>query len=351
MARPRSGPRRGGGRPTGAAREVALGTAALAVLLVVGTVGYAVIEGWSAMDSFYMTFITLTTIGFSEVRPLSDAGKLFTVGLAFVGIGTFATIASRVVQILVTTTTLRERAMQRRIEKLRGHYVVAGYGRLGQRIARDLAAAGRDVVVVDRRDDRAEQLEQDGLPYVQGDAVEEDALRAAGLDRAAGLVLVLPDDAANVFVALTAREIGGDGVFIVARTNEQASINKLLRAGADKVVSPLEIGADRIAQTILRPRVDQFMEQVLGVDALGVDLEEVVVEAGSLLDGHTLQGVDFRRRFNAVVVAVLQAGGGGWRFNPDATLTFGAGDALIVLASPDQLARIRTEGARAASLR
>ena len=334
-------------RPGGAVREVALGTAALAVLLTVGTVGYEIIEGWGPMDSFYMTFITLTTIGFAEVQPLSDAGKVFTVGLAFVGIGTFATIASRVVQILVTTTTLRQRAMQRRIDKLAGHYVVAGYGRLGQRIVRDLATAGRAVVAIDREDDRAADLEADGHPYVLGDAVEDDVLRAAGLDRAAGLVLVLPEDAANVFVALTAREIGPDDLFVVARTNEPTSQSKLLRAGADKVISPLEIGADRIAQTILRPRVDRFMEQVLGVDALDFDLEEVTVEAGSLLDGLSLMDVDFRRRFNAVVVAVLQAETGAWRFNPDARLPLAAGDTLIVLASLEQLARIRTEGARA----
>ena len=340
--------RRAAARPSGALREVAVGTVALAVLLAVGTVGYEVVEGWGAMDSFYMTFITLTTIGFAEVQPLSDAGKVFTVGLAFVGIGTFATIASRVVQILVTTTTLRQRAMQRRIEKLSGHYVVAGYGRLGQRITRDLVAAGRDVVVIDRRDDRAADLDAEGRAYVQGDAAEEDALRAAGLDRAAGLVLVLPEDAANVFVALTAREIGPDGLFIVARTNEQTSLNKLHRAGADKVISPLEIGADRIAQTILRPRVDRFMEQVLGVDALDFDLEEVTIQAGSLLDGRSLMEVDFRRKFNAIVVAVLQAETGAWQFNPDARLPLRAGDTLIVLSSLEQLARIRTEGARTA---
>lgn len=330
----------------GTAREVVYGTLAVAVLLLIGTLGYMGIEGWAAMDAFYMTFITLTTIGFSEVQPLDPPGKLFTVGLAFVGIGTFATIASRAVTILVTNSTFRQRAMQRRIDRFHDHYVIAGYGRLGQRIVRDLTAGGRRVVVVERRDDRAEQLDEEGYDYVQGDAVEEDALRAAGLDRAAGLVLVLPEDAANVFGALTAREIAGPDLFIVARTNDQTSINKLIRAGADKVISPLEIGADRIAQTILRPRVDQFMEQVLGVEALSVDLEEVVVREGGLLDGQSLVDVDFRRRFNAIVVAIHRAGGGDWRFNPDARLPLGAGDTLVVLASPDQVENIRSQEGR-----
>ncbi len=336
-------------RRVGARRELVLGAAAVAALLGAGTGGYVLFEGWSVMDAFYMTVITLTTIGFSEVRPLDPPGKLFTVVLALVGIGTFATIASRAVQILVTNASFRERAMQRRLDKLHDHYVVAGYGRLGQRIVRDLTAAGREVVVIDRREDRAAQLDAEGVAFVQDEAEEEATLRAAGLERATGLVLVLPQDAANVFVALTAREIRDDDLFIVARTNEQTSINKLLRAGADKVISPLEIGADRIAQTILRPRVDRFMEQVLGVDALDFDLEEVVVQPGSLLDGRSLVEVDFRRRFDAVVVAVLQADGGEWTFNPDARLPIQAGDTLIVLGSFDQIRRIRAEGSRATS--
>ena len=340
------------GRPaagSGALREVALGTAAFALLVAAGTAGYVAIEGWPPMDAFYMTAITLTTIGFGEVHPLSDAGRVFTAALAFVGIGTFATIASRVVQIVVTSDALRQRAMQRRIDSLSGHYVVAGFGRLGQRIARDLAAAGREFVVIDRRDDRAEQLAAAGYAHVQAEAEEEDALRAAGIERAAGLVLVLPQAAANVFAALTAREIlDGRDLFIVARTNEQTSINKLLRAGADKVISPLEIGADRIAQTILRPRVDRFMEQVLGVDALDLDLQEIRVEAGSLLDGRSLAEVDFRRRFHAVVVGIQPHGDDGFLFNPDARRSLGAGDVLIVLATEEQTRRIRTDGASTA---
>ena len=334
-----------GSRP-GTVREVLLGLGAVTVLIGVGTAGYMLIEGWEPMDAVYMAFISLSTIGFQEVKPLSDAGRWFTMAYASVGIGTFAFIATRVVQFLVTHDAIRQRAMQRRIERLSDHYVIAGYGRIGHWIARDLVAAGRDVVVIDRRDDRAEQLAAAGVPYVQAEAEEEATLRAAGIERAAGLVLVLPQDASNVFVALTAREImDGRDLFIVARTNEQTSINKLLRAGADKVISPLEIGADRIAQTILRPRVDRFMEQVLGVDALDFDLEEVIVGAGSLLDGRSLAEVDVRRHFDAVVVGVLRAGTGEWRFNPDAELALAAGDALIVLATAEQIRTIRAEAA------
>ncbi len=338
-------------RHSGARREAALGLAVFAVLHVVGTAGYMFFEKWDAFDAFYMTFITLATIGFGEVRPLSDAGRLFTVVLATVGIGTFATIASRAVQLLVTHPGFRERAMQRRIDKLNGHYVVVGYGRLGRRLAGDLTAAGRDVVVVDRRDDRIAELEEAGLPHVQADAEEAETLRAAGVERAAGLVLVLPNDAANVFVALTAREVRLDGpagrLFIVARTNEASSTPKLLRAGVDKVISPIEIGADRMAQTILRPNVDRFMEQVLGVGALGFHFEEVPIEHGAPLDGRSLVEADFRRRFNAVVVGVRAAVTGEWRFNPDATLPLRAGDTLIVLGPDEMIRRVRQDGCSA----
>lgn len=333
-------------RPVSAGRrELIRGIVLLVVLFGSGVLGYVLIEGWSAMDALYMTFLTLTTIGFGEVRPLNVPGRLFTMALAGVGIATFATLATRAVQVVVTSSTFRDRAMQRRIDALRGHYVVCGYGRLGQRIARDLLDAGRAVVVVDRRDDRAAELLADGVLYVQDEAQEEHSLVQAGLARAAGLVLVLPNDADNVFVALTAREIRpGDDLFVVARTNEQTSIRKLLRAGADKVISPLEIGADRIAQTILRPQVDRFMEQVLGVNALDFDLEEARVEAGSALDGRSLAEVDFRRRFDAIVVAAFNAADARWLFNPDALVPLRAGDVLIVLGSPEAVRRIREHG-------
>ncbi|HYE96437.1 MAG TPA: potassium channel protein [Rubricoccaceae bacterium] len=333
------------------AREALLGVSAISVLLAVGTAGYMAIEGWTAMDALYMTFITLATIGFGETHPLSTTGRLFTMAISTVGIGTFAYIAARLVQLVLTTQRFRERLMQRRIDQLENHYVICGYGRLGQRLTRDLLAAGREVVVIDRRSDRVEALNEAGVLYVQGEAEEEETLRSAGLARAAGLVLVLPQDAANVFVALTAREIrpreGLRGLLIVARTNEQASIPKLLRAGADKVISPIEIGADRMAQTILRPNVDRFMEQVLGVGALDFNMEEARIERTSFLDGRSLAEIDFRRRFDTIVVGILKGTTGQWRFNPDAALPLRAGDTLVVLGPPRMIHRLREEGCAA----
>ena len=339
-------PRRGlrPARLRGPARELAFGAAALAALSVVGVVGYGAIEGWTPMEGWYMTFITLTTIGFAEVRPLSPAGQVFTIALATVGIGTFATIATRTAQVVVSNPGFASRRMQRRISRLAGHHVVCGYGRLGSRIVRELLEAEREVVVIERSDTAAGELDAAGVPHVVGDAEQEDTLLAAGIERAAGLVLVLPDDAANVFVALTARQIrperGPGGLFVVARTIERSSAPKLRHAGADTVISPLEIGADRIAQTIVRPRVERFMEQVLGVGGLGMDLEEIEIAAGSPLAGRTLAQADLRRRFDAIVVAVLR--GDAWTFNPDGAVPLDAGDTMIVLAASEHVLALRS---------
>ena len=334
-----------GFRQSGAVRELLVGAAVVTALMGLGTLGYMWLEDMRPLSALYMTFITLTTIGFTEVGELSDGGRIFTMVIATVGIGTFATLATRAVQLIVLTADFRQRRMQRRIDQLSDHFVVCGFGRIGQRVAHDLRHAGRDLVIIDRDEEQAALLEEEGYLYVMDEAEEDSTLRRAGLERAAGLVLVLPQDAANVFVALSAREIrpqkGEDALFIVARTNEQSAHNKLLRAGVDKVVSPLEIGADRIAQTIIRPRVERFMEHVLGVGAMDFDLQEIRVEPGSAMDGRSLIEADFRRRYNAIVVGVLKASGD-WRFNPDARETLQTGDTLIVLGSADRIAAIRS---------
>jgi voltage-gated potassium channel len=349
-------------RMDAAQREVAVGAMLLAVLFSAGITGYMTIEGWSAMDAFYMTFITLTTIGFAEVAPLSDAGKLFTIGISIFGIGTVAYIATRAVQVLVTTHRFRGRFMQRQLDRLDGHYIVCGYGRLGSRIVEDLRQSGRAVAVIEQADEPSEELREAGIPHLQANAEHDDVLKSAGLERARGLVLCLPEDSDNVFVALTARYIRAtpavpsgaqpdysdpNRLLIVARTNQHENVRKLLRAGVDKVISPYEIGADRMAQTILRPNVDRFMEQVMAVGAMELEMEEVTIGEGSLLDGETLRSVGFRGRFDVIVVAVLtDLDGDGhpdWRFNPGADCKLAAGDVLIVLGDQQAVEKLREQ--------
>ena len=326
-------------------REIVVATFFLFVLLLVGTFGYVQLEGWNWMDALYMTFITLSTIGFGEVEELSVVGRFFTIFIGLAGIGIVAYIATRSAQLLLTDRHLRQRQLIKRIRRMEGHYIVCGYGNIGRRIAQDLDRAGRPFVVIDRDEEVVEDLQEATIPYIQGDAEEEDTLREAGLERARGLILTLPEDSTNVFVALVARELNSR-IFILARTNNRKNRSKLLHAGANKVISPDEIGADRMAQVILRPNVDRFMEHVLQTGALGLHMEEVVVEAGAQLDGKSLAEARFRQQFDAVVVALIDAESQEMKFNPRASDLINAGDILIVLGSREMIDGLREEGCR-----
>jgi len=326
-----------------ARRDLLLANLLLLTLLAVGTLGYGVIEGWPPLDALYMTFITLTTIGFSEVHELSAAGRILTIVIGLTGIGTVAFIATRSAQILLASERLLRRQMTRTIQHTRDHYIIAGLGRIGARIAQDLDRHGVPYVVIEKNEAKLERLDAVSPLYVIGDAEEEDTLLAAGIDRAAGLILTLPEDSSNVFVTLVARELRPD-LFVLARTEKHENRRKLLRAGVDKVISPYEIGADRMAQVILKPNVDRFMERVLQTGALSLVIEEVKVQDGSLVSGKTLSESQFRQRFDAIVVAIMDAGTQNMEFNPSSTVVIKPDDLLIVLGSGEMIERLRTEG-------
>ncbi|GAB5518744.1 MAG: potassium channel protein [Rhodothermales bacterium] len=330
------------GRVDPTRREVVIANIFLVVLLAVGGYGYKLLEGWTFFDGLYMTFITITTIGFAEVKVMSLAGRTFTIAIALTGIGTVAFIATRTAQILLSTQNLKQRYFQRMIDQLSDHFIVCGYGRVGVRIATDLQERDIPFVVIDRDHEVIEELRQDGVMALEGDAQEEETLLEAHIDRAKGVILALPEDSANVFVTLVARECNPE-VFILARTNDHRNRRKMLHAGADKVISPVEIGADRMAQVILKPHVDHFMERVMGADSGNLSLEEVPVEAGAMLDGTTLAGSAFRAHFDAIVVSIVRPSGE-LRFHPTGTDEIHANDVLIVLGTPDMIAKLAKEG-------
>lgn len=311
-------------------REILLASLALLVLFAVGTGGYIYLEGWSWMDGFYMTFITLSTIGFQEVQTLSDTGRLFTLGLGITGIGLLTFVVARGAQLLLASERLRERRIMKRIDQLSDHYVICGYGRVGQRLVEDLRQADRPFVVVDIADEEIRELRDEQHLHVQGDAEDEETLMKAGIDRARGLILALPKDSSNVFVALTARELN-PGLFILARTVDHDNRSKLLNAGVDKVIAPSEVGADRMAQVVLRPNVDEFMEQVLHTGALSLQIDEVEVHPSAPLAGQTLAESNFRQQFEAIVIGIIDAETGSMTFNPSPAERIQAGDILIVL--------------------
>jgi voltage-gated potassium channel len=227
---------------------------ALVVIVVYGVTGYMVMEDWSFIDAVYMTVTALTTVGFGEVRPLDDAGKVFTVSLVVFGV-TLALITFSLIAAVIAERRpgerLRRRRMQKKIDDLKDHCIVCAYGRVGRTVAEELAVYKQPFVVVDKSDTREDELIDDGVLYIIGDASEEEALKAAGIDRAKSLVCAVDSDAENVFIALVASTMRPD-LFIVARSAEAESNDKLRRAGANAVFSPYETGGRQMADTAVR---------------------------------------------------------------------------------------------------
>ncbi|WP_022835834.1 potassium channel family protein [Salisaeta longa] len=323
--------------------QIISATALLCVLFGVGTAGYRIIEGWPFIDGFYMTFITLATIGFQEVHPLSPVGRLFTVFIGLTGIGLVTFVATRAAQLLLASENFYRRQMKQRIKDLTDHYIVCGYGRVGQRLAEDLEKANRPFVVVERDPEVIEDIAANNHLYIEGDAEEEETLTAAGIHRSCGLILALPDDSSNVFVTLTAREMNPD-VAILTRTMDHRNRSKLLHAGADKVVAPSEVGADRMAQVVLRPNVDQFLEHVLHTGSLSLQMEEVRIKPGAPLAGQTLAESNFRQQYDAVVIGIIDQSEQTMHFNPAPSDRIQTGDVLIVLGDPATIETLRREG-------
>ena len=312
-------------------------------LLGMSTTGYVLIEGWNWMDGFYFTFITLTTIGFGEIHELSTAGRLFTIFVAMLGIGSVAFIAGRSAQLLLAGRRLREARMKKKIGYMKHHYILCGHGRIGKRIADHLAHSDVSFVVIDHDKEEIKHLREKGFPFIEGDAEDEETLLEARIRSAKGLILALPEDSANVFVTLVAREIN-PSVFILARTNSLKNRRKLIHAGANKVINPDEIGADRMAQAILKPRVDEFMDQVLRSGELGRMLDEVTVGRGSSLAGNTLAQSRLGERFDVRVIAVIAGETRKARFDFSEHETIRENDTLIVMGSPETIRNLHEEG-------
>jgi len=266
--------------------------ASLLLILVViffGTVGYVVIERWSAFDALYMTLTTITTVGYREVHDLSGAGRAFTLVLIVVGVGTILYTLNNAARILIEgeiQEIFGRRKLEKKIKELKNHYIVCGFGRMGRVICRELGEKNARFVVVEREDITSDMIDADML-YVRGDATKDEVLKDAGIERAKGLISVLPTDAENLYVVLSARVLNPD-LNIVARAGEEGSEQKLLRAGADRVVSPYHIGGLRIAHTVLKPSVVDFIEFATRAGNIDLQMEEIYVREGASIAGTTL---------------------------------------------------------------
>jgi voltage-gated potassium channel len=311
-----------------------------AVLIAAGTVGYRSIEGWSWFYSFYVSVITLTSIGYGERNPLSTAGRAFTLVLALGGIFMFALAVTQLLSVVVTGE-LREFwgrwRMRRRIAALRDHVVVCGYGHVGRHVCADLLRDGATVVVVDRQDARLADAACAGAYRLQGDATSDDILTRAGIQRARALITVAGNDSENVLITMTARLLC-PSMAIVARAEDTATVPKLLRAGATRTVSPDAIAGERLAQAVLHPAVLDLIEDATADGHAELRMEEQLVLPGSALDGQTVGTSGLRSRLGPILIAIKRRDGR-VAFNPQDETSVVAGDTLITLGSPEQLRR------------
>lgn len=319
----------------------------LALLLVGGTIGYLVIEGWSFGDAFYMSAITLTAVGFNEVHPLTDKGRVLTMfllggGLTFMGIW-FAMITSLIVE-LDLTNVFRSRRIVKSISTLRDHVVVCGAGRTGRQVIHELESAGAEWVVIEREPEHIEKV-LSHFPkalVISGDATDDETLLGAGLKHARGLVSCLSADTDNLFVCLSARDLAPK-LTIIVRAYEEQSLDKLYRAGATHVVSPNVSGAIRMASVLLRPSVVSFLDIATRSSQLELRMEQLAVSSGSRISSKRLSDARIPQETGLIVIATRKASGGKdeFVFNPSAETRLDVGDELIVLGTVEQIAKLR----------
>jgi voltage-gated potassium channel len=308
------------------------------VLLIVafGTAGYMVIEGWNILDSIYMTILTITTVGFREVHDLSPKGTVFTILLIVGGVGTALyafTAGARFILEGEIQNIFGRKKLEKKIKELKDHYIICGYGRMGKIIARELHEEGAQFVVIEK--DPESLGEKEEMLAVIGDATRDLSLKEAGIEKARGLISVLPNDAENLFVVLSTRVLNPT-VLIVSRAVEEDSEQKLLRAGANKVVSPYHIGGLRMAHTVLKPTVVDFIEFTTRSGNIELQMQEVTVQEGSRLIGMSLEVCSVGDDMGVIIVAIKQATGE-TRFNPTHQSVIKAGDVLIVLGERSKL--------------
>ena len=322
-------------------RNAIRGAVILVLILLTGTFGYMVIEGWNLLDAFYMTVITVTTVGYGEIRTVSDIGRLFTVVIIFLGMGVMAYTLGMVAQTMVEfrlSSILGRKKFGRKLKSMKNHYIICGYGRLGAIIVSELRNQNIPLVVIDHDPAARETLADLGITFLIDDATNEDILLEAGIEKAKGLVAVVLSDADNLFITMSARGLNRD-LFILARADKEQTRKKLLRAGASRVVLPYLIGGLKMAHTIIKPAVTDFLELTMHDKNIELQLEELPVGEHSRLNGITLVNSGIRKDMNVIILAVKKKNGD-MSFNPSFSTLIEAGETLIALGPRNDLDRL-----------
>jgi len=321
------------------ARRVVWGTLALVATIVIGTIGYIVIEDWSFLDSVFMTITTITTVGYNEVHPLSTAGRIFSIFLILGGMGGAFYALTGVIEYIVEGNIGAKwgrRRMENKISQLKGHFILCGFGRVGEEIANIFKEEEVPFVVIDNRPECAARAEQAGYLCVEGDATSDEVLKEAGIENAHGLVVALGSDVDNTYITLSARGLYPE-LFITARASDSKVEAKLKGIGANRIVSPNSIGARRMAMLALRPMVVDFLDTISRRRGPEIQMENVAITGGSSLDGQTVD--DIRQCSKATILAINKKTGR-LLSNPSGEESVSAGDSLIVMGTSEQLSSL-----------
>ena len=309
----------------------------LFAVALAGTIGYRLIESWSFLDSLYMVIITLFTVGFQEVHALSPLGKLFTIVIIVAGVGVAVYAGTQIVEIIIEGEILgysRRRKMDKKIKDMKNHYIICGYGRTGHQVGAEFDAARVPYVVVDRKQGIEEQLGPRSIPYIVGDITSDENLIKAGIKSARGLITTADSDVANLYVTLSARVLNPN-LYIVARASEIETENKLVMAGANRVIAPYYISGKRMAALATRPVTSDFLDMVMHGESLEFSLNEVTIPDTSPLINKTISEAEIRHKSGALVLAIRRTDGS-FDLQPDSSSPIEKGDTFVVIGTQEQ---------------
>jgi voltage-gated potassium channel len=312
-----------------------------AALVLIGTSGYMIIEGWPVSDAIYMTIITLATVGYGEVHQVSGVGRIFTIFLIVSGVGYFMYVVGLLVQFLVEDrirVILGRRKLDKQIARLKDHYIICGYGRIGRVLAHYLTERYLNVVIIEKNESRQAAMDEDGVLYLMGEATDESLLLRAGIKDAKGLITAVATDADNVFLTLIAKQLN-PGLFIVARAIQNTAKRTIQAAGANKVISPYDLGARRMAHAILRPTVIRFLELAFTDENTDVQVEEIRVHSTSRLLNLALKDSGIRQQLDLIILTIKKADDT-MIFNPKADTRIETDDTLVVVGRAKSVSQL-----------
>jgi voltage-gated potassium channel len=312
-------------------------------MISIGILGYILIEKYTFLEAFYMTIITIATVGFQEVHPLSDVGKIFTAFLIITSFGTFAYAISAITKYVVEgefNYYYKFYKVNNTISKLNNHVVICGYGRNGKQAATALHMNKQNFVIIEKSEVLAEQIKEQGFLCIQGDCTQDDILNKSGIANARALITTLPIDADNLFVVLTARSINSK-LTIISRASDDNSDKKLKIAGANNVIMPDKIGGAHMASLVIKPDVIEFIDHITGQGGPNINLEEIIFsELPEQLRNHTIKDLEIRNKSGANIIGYKTADGE-YVINPSADTKIIPGAKLFVLGTPQQVAKLR----------